>query len=98
MTEEEQDRQYEKLLVDERRTERKLACLASKTRETKEALCTVFQLLKSSQPATVASALEKYGEIEGTDIVMLIRETEDTLSHLYTVRSEIKSIEGRSRP
>ena len=98
MTEQEQEEQYAKLLVDERRTEKKLACLESKIRETKEALDLVFMILRSSQPSTVSQAVEKYAEIRDTDIGVLIREKETTLTHLYTVRDEIRAIEGRSSP
>ena len=95
MTKDEQNAHYAKLLLDERQTERKLACLESRIRETKEALNCVFMQLESSQLGAVSRAEEQYAEIDSTDILSLIREKKETMAHLYAVQADILAIEGR---
>ena len=94
MGEKEQDAICAQLLLDERRTERKLACLDSRIRQTKEAMQSVFIGLESSQTAMLSRAKEKYASVD-VNIAELISEKEETLNHLYKVREEIGAIEGR---
>ena len=102
MSQEEQDEHYAKLLVEERRTRKKLACLASKCREINISLRLLLEPLERPLHANLPLTKERHAEFvtshSETDIANLIQETIETVEHLETLRREIKEIENGISP
>lgn len=97
MSEKEQDDHYGKLLVEERKLEKKLACLRSKNRKTRAVLDSVLRSLEG-HVNDFEQVRTRYAEVSDVDIAGLIDSVEETVQELYAVQKDIRAIEGRSLP
>ena len=97
MSQEEQDAHFAKLLLEERRTQKELACLASRCREMHLGLSSLLEPLKLPSQASLTLLRIRFDEFHAkngsTDVVKLILEAIATMEHLETLRSDIESIE-----
>lgn len=98
MSQDEQEAHFAKLLVEERRTQKKLACLASKCREVHLGLSALLEPLKLPSQANLPLLRSRFDEFfqenGSTNVVSLIHDTITTMERLETLRSDIKSIES----
>lgn len=97
MSEKEQDDHYGKLLVTERKLEKKLACLRSKCRTLRTVLESVISSLEG-HVNDFEQVRTHYAEVSNIDIAGLIDAVEETAGELYAVQKDIRAIEGRLLP
>ena len=97
MSEAEQDQRHGELLVRERKLEKKLACLRSKSRQTREVLTSVLHGVEG-YVSDFKQLKKRYAEVSDVEISALIEQVEMTVSELFAVQKDIRAIEGRSLP
>ena len=94
----EQDEHLAHLVLDARRTRKKIACLASKCRQLREVLYPILTSSESPWGVNLDSIKNSYAEIADVDIGDLIQEIKDSMEHHRVVEKEIIAIEGSVAP
>lgn len=99
MSESEQDLHLGRLLVEERKLSRKLACLASKLRRISNAL-RAADLSTDGHPGAPAFEECRRGFLDegGADIVRYLDQYRQAVLELAETRREIKAIDGQELP
>ncbi len=95
MSEDEQDLHLGRLLVEERKLSRKLACLESKIKRISDAL-RAADLSTHAVPGAPGfqECRRKFLDEGGADIVRYLEQYEQTLSELAETRRQVKAIDG----